>query len=542
MRWLLLAAFLTGTAESNPAKSPIRYTVGVDDSGPAPSLMVETAFLGDQDGTTQVELPSRWAGSEGLEKHLSDLHVTGGTLVAGADPVHLTIRHRPGAHLTLRYRIHDGQAGLPDARTFEKARPVVEPDWFYVHAEGAFAIPTGREGAPARFGWGRRPRGWRLASDLDFTDPATLTANDAASAILVGGKALRMTERHVGGRLVLLAALGRWTFSDAELADRIATLIATENAMLSSPARPYLVSLAPLTGSDHGSFSYGGTGRTSGFALTSTDNIPLGDFTRLLAHEYAHRWFGKSFGPYADGAADYWFTEGFTDWFAARAMVRSRFWAPADWRTSINEVLFRYGGSTARRLTDAELTDRFWTDADAMQVQYDRGHLTAALLDARLRESGGSLLSLLSRMNDPSIPADASEIARLDRLGGADSVAQARHAAAELLPAGVFGPCGAIETLTQPTYDRGYTMGSDKVVASVRPTSPAWAAGLRPGFRFVRRTSTTTGDASKPYAGEFLDGSNLRHLSWLPEGENRFSFQRLVADRAREASCSALLR
>ena len=502
-------------------------------------LIVGITFDGDSDGTTEIDLPSKWAGSEGLEKHLYDFIVIGGTLIGNKDPSRRTVRHQPGARLTVRYRVLDGQPGLPDARTFEKAQPIVEADWFYLHAEGVFAIPVDRENAPARFHWGHRPKGWRLASDLDVTDSISLTVNQVASAVLIGGKSLRLTKRQVGGQPVMLAALGQWTFSDAMLYDRIATLISVENAMLSAPAKPFLVTLAPLTGSEKGSFSYGGTGRTSGFALTSTDNIPLNDFTRLLAHEYAHRWFGQSFGPYADGATDYWFTEGFTDWFANQAMVKSDLWTISDWRASINELLFRYAGSTARNLTDAELSTQFWTNPDAMQVQYDRGHLTAMLLDTQLKSRKSGLLKSLRHMADTSANAREDEVSRLDRLTGANLVTVSREAANRPLPVSLFGPCGSLHTVTQPIYDRGFTMTPNKVVDTVPKTSPAWIAGLRPGFRFVKRTSISIGDASKPYVAEFLDGSFPRLLSWLPEGNTSLVFQQLVRTEGDNSACQA---
>ena len=525
------------------AEPPIRYTVSLYDSRLAPSLTVEVAFVGDADGRSEVDLPSQWAGSERLEKHLADMTVIGGTMLPGSSPAKRLIRHRPRARLILRYRILDAQPGLPEAQSYEKARPVVEADWFYVHTEGAFAIPAGREKSPARFRWGPLPRGWRTASDLDLTDAGTLTANGAASAILIGGKALRISKRSVAGRPVLLAALGRWAFTDAELADRLAVLIGTENAMLGATAKPYLVTLVPLTGSERGAVSYGGSGRTSGFALTSTDNVPLGDFTRLLAHEYAHRWFGEGWGPFAEGAADYWFTEGFDDWFAARAMVRSGLWKAGDWRDATNAMLLRYASSTARALTDAELSAQFWTNPDAMQVQYDRGNLAASILDAGLRRRNGSLLAVLAGMAATDPRAGDGGLKRLDRLAGAEAVAQARErAAAALLPAATFGACGSLRSSTQPAYDRGFTMTADDKVDSVPAGSPAQKAGLRPGFVFKRRISTSWGDSTKPYTAEFLDGAATRRLTWLPEGERKVSFQRLAGDDIDSPACAALLR
>ena len=209
------------------------------------------------------------------------------------------------------------------------------------------------------------------------------------------------------------------------------------------------------------------------------------------------------------------------------------------WRASINELLFRYAGSTARNLTDAELSTQFWTNPDAMQVQYDRGHLTAMLLDTQLKSRKSGLLKSLRHMADTSANAREDEVSRLDRLAGANLVTVSREAANRPLPVSLFGPCGSLHTVNQPIYDRGFTMTPNKVVDAVPKTSPAWIAGLRPGFRFVKRTSSSIGDASKPYVAEFLDGPFPRLLSWLPEGNTSLVFQRLVKTEDDNSACQA---
>jgi len=536
-----IALLLCGVSWAQ-ADAPVCYTVTLDAAGPEPLLSVEITFVGDRSGTTDIDLPSEWAGSKGLEKNISDLTVKGGTLLPVSDPARRTIRHRPGAHLILHYQVHDGAPGAPDAKTFEKAQPVVKTDYLYIHAEGAFAAPSGRETTPARFRWGRKPTDWQLVSDLDLADPATLTVQGMTSAILVGGKALRLTPRRVEGQPLLVAVLGKWSFTDTELADRIATLIATENDMLSASAAPFLVSLLPLSGSQTGHTSFGGSGRTSGYALTSTDNVPIQKITPLLAHEYAHRWFGKGWGPQAENGRDYWFTEGFTDWFASLALVRSGLRTPAEWRSAVDGLLFRYETSPALGLSPGELEAQFWINQDAMQIPYDRGHLSAVLLDRMLRDRGKSLLAVLTEMGRAPLSPAESEVDRLNRLAGKKLVADARGIASSVpLPTTMFGPCDTLESTTQSTYDQGFTLGPNHVVQTVRQESPAWSAGLRPGFRFVRLISATPGDAGQPFAAEFQDGDSLRQLSWLPEGIGRVTFQRLAKGQVATPGCNGVL-
>ncbi|PEQ14288.1 hypothetical protein B2G71_01405 [Novosphingobium sp. PC22D] len=534
-----LAAFWAATSAHC---EPIDYTVSPVSDAQGPAIRIAVGFDGDQDGETRVDLPSRWAGSDALWRSLSDFRGRGGELVPPSteDPEHLAVRHAPGARVTLTYRVDDGQAGAPDARDYEKARPVIEGEWFQLHGEGVFAMPSGRGDAPARFAWGAVPEGWTLASDLELA--AMLTADDVAHGIFVGGTALRLHEADRGGHRLRLAAVGTWDFADEALLDWLEGLVASENAMLVQTPRDFLVTLVPLTGAERGAVSFGGTGRTSGFALSSTANVPAARFTRLLAHEYAHRWFGGAWPTHDDTAADYWFSEGFDDWFSARAMVRAGLWTPAQWRAAVNEVLFRYAASSARDLSDAELTDKFWTDPDAMQMQYDRGQVVAWLLDRDLRGRGSSLLALLRGLSGELRP-DESAIAALSRLAGPGRVEAARvQAARAILPADLFAPCGRLARAERPVYDRGFTLDGEDRVATVRRDGPAWRAGVRPGMGYVRRTVINWGDARQPFAAVFSDGADERELRWLPAGERIIRYQALGDGADERAECAAMVR
>ena len=517
------------------AASPVSYTVSVA-AGTPPTVTIALAFSGDGDGISDVELPDRWAGSQELWRNLSAPVVDGGRLLPAVKPSLWRIAHRPNARITIRYTVTDPVAGVPGP-DFEKAVPIVERDWIHMLGQGVFAVPAGREDAPARFGWGRLPRDWRVAADIEA--PAEpLTVAGVAESVLIGGTALRIGERNVGTARLRVAVLGRWPYSDAALADALAALMPAENALLGARAVPYLVALMPLTGAERGAMSSGGTGRTAGFQLASTSNVPLAELTRTLAHEYGHRWFGRGFGGVADGAGPYWFTEGANDWFAGRAMVRAGLWTPRDWVAALNVVLMRYGSSTARGLTDAEVTAQFWTNPDAMQVQYDRGHLTLLLLD---RQLAGWTLAILGSM--AARPSAADQVARFSDAVDAivpSALLATRQMVSQPLPPDAFAPCGTLTEVVQPRYDRGYDADAAGNVTRVR-TESVRAAGIRAGMRAVRRLAFVPGDSAGLYTVRFADGAVERDVSWYPRGDATVRFQRLDGARADTAACRALV-
>lgn len=534
-----LAAFaglmLIGASEPDV----IAYRVTPDPA--AQAVIFELSFRGDADGETAIGLPGEWAGSRELWKGVTDPRVTGGTLAPSPSPDRWVVRHRPGARVTVRYVVRDAQPGLPDAATYEKARPVVERDWFYLHNEGVIAIPEGRNATRATFAFGPVPAGWRVGSDLERADAARLTANDVGGGVIVGGRAMRIVEREIGGATLRVAMLGDWPFADAALADRVARLIRTENAMLGAGAIDYFVPVGPLTGSATGGYSYGGSGRTAGFALMSTDNVPLGEIERLLAHEYGHRWFGKSFGAVPEGAGPYWFTEGVNDWFAGRAMVAAGPWSRADWVAALNRVLLRYGSSGARSLTDAQITEQFWTNQDAQQVQYDRGQLTALLLDRALADRGGLIGVLRAMAANRDAGDQVARFARLVDARVAGGVPAARTRVAGALEPDAFGACGRLEAVRQPNYARGFTIDPTTRIVREVTGGPAAAAGIRPGMTYIRRIDSTPNDSSKPFRAEFDDGGTRRTIEWLPAGDRTVTFQRFVVPDPDSPACIALI-
>lgn len=507
---VLLALLLIAAAPA-PEPAPIDYLVTPEiGAGGLDRIRVTMRLRGDADGETGLALPSRWAGSDRLHERIERLSVTGGALTETSDPARRLIRHAPGAALSITYRLGRSDAD-PDAG-FEKARPVVRPRWFYIHGEGAFAVPEGRADAPARFRMAVAPAGWRWTSNLDLRPARGLTVDNVVESILIGGTDVRVITRSVGGQPLRIALRGDWTFSDTAMADGMARIAAAYNDYMRAPAAPYFVSLIPLRGAETGAVSFGGSGRGGGFALSSTANVGLDDFLPTLAHEYGHRWFGRGLGPIPDpDAPDYWFTEGFNDHVAALALVRAGIWGPAQYAERLNAVLLRYASSPARPLPNAALAERFWSDPDAQQMPYDRGHLFARAID----RDGAVRRALLAMAAGSGFPEAETQGPRFVRAAALPPRRISAVLAGEpiALPVDLLEPCGRIEWAEQPIYATGYTVGTragGRYFVTVAEDSPAWRAGLRPGMGYVRRVSFRPGDSRVPIVMRVADSQGER--------------------------------
>ena len=548
-----------GTPSPSP-DAPVSYTLAPVMTGDSlAALAVEIRLDGDADGETRLDLPGEWAGTDSLWKQVSAVEVEGAASVREDGPGARLIAHRPGAPLVVRYRVASPYGEAPGFG-YEKAVPLIRSGWFFFHGEGVFATPEGREKAPARFAWRGFPDGWTLASDLDHLGgarPGTVT--DVVESVALGGADVTLVERDVGGAPLRVAVRGRWSFAPEAFADAVGRIVEAENAMWGDAGRPFFVPLAPL-GEASGHSSHG-TGRSDAFSVASTNDFALGAAARFLAHEYMHTWIAREVGgfPEKDEALGYWFSEGFSDFQAARVLLRAGLWTPEEYVAELNRVLLRYAASPARGATGADVLARFWSDQAVQQLPYDRGHLLALLFDRRIRAATGgraglddALLAQRARARRDSIATGAATLfpALVRAEYGIDLAPDlARHedrGEPVTLPADLFGPCARIETATRPEFHRGFdiarTQAAGGVITGVDPTLPAHAAGLRDGMKLVRRESGTIGDSSVEIVYRVEDGGTERLIRYMPTGKGRVTFQRVVlAPDASRETCAKVM-
>lgn len=533
-----------------PGSDTIKYSIApVLADRALTGLTVEIQFAGEADGETLLHLPQRWAGSNELWRHLSDVEVEGARAVREGGPGERVITHDPGAPLTVRYHVRSPYTADPGF-DYEKAWPLVLPEWFFFHGEGMFATPDGRQDAPAQLAWKGFPADWKMVSDLDHLSGARPgTVEDVVESVAIGGPDLQVFDRDIDGARLRIAIRGSWRFTPEAFAGMVEKIIRTENDLWGAPARPFVVPVAPLGGSDAG-HSFFGTGRADAFSVAATSGFELADGTRLLAHEYLHVWFPGELGgaPEQDEQRTYWFGEGFTDFYAAHVLLRAGLWSLADYIDDLNHTLMRYGTSPARNATAADVVRSFWTDQAVQKHPYDQGHLLAHLFAYRIRKAteGRTGLHDVLRLQHTRAQRNAAEGRRipgaalfpaiLREVTGLDIAPDlARHVEAGqqiLLPADLFGDCFTVTTVTQPEFHRGFDVEATEkagwIFTGVNPESPAYAAGLRNGMRLIRREAGTAGDSSVEIAYRVQDGDVERVIRYLPQGTAQVTFQRVL--------------
>jgi len=537
--WLGFAASPVPAPELSYALEPV-----VAKNGTVDALAVTLTFRGPASGTLTLDLPNESEGEKARWRFLTDFNVTGARLAA-ADPATRTLTFVPGAPVTVRYRVHSAYDGDPpgaDGNPYRGA--VVRPSWFATLGEFVFAVPQGSDAWPANFHWGALPRGWTAASDLEHgTMGRAMTGSDILESTLIGGVDVKVLSRPISGGTLRLAVRGTWRFSTDNLADVLARTLSAQRDFWGNDVKgPFLVTLLPLTGSG----STGGTGRSDGFALYGTADITQSSFQRTIAHEHSHTWIPGRIGTLRDLAQeplDYWFSEGFTDFYASRTLLKSGVWSLEDFTGDLNDRLLAYDVSPSRNASNSEIAAKFWTDDDIAQLPYRRGMLLAFVWDKRLRDAGKANLDAVmfaarDRFTAAAAKPNAAEnfLAAYRSVSGDDLGTEiARFVTAGetvSLPHDLFGACARVDTIQIASFDRGFdgeTSAKSGVITGVAHGGPAYAAGLRDGMKRIKREGGKEGDSRVPIGYRVADGQGRERLiTYLPTGKGQVTIQQVV--------------
>lgn len=516
-------------------------------AGSVTALDVEIGLRADASGRTVIDLPDAGSGHYSRWRFISDLTADGAAMREDG-PARRILTSPPNAQITLRYRVRSAYEGEPkgeDGNPYQGA--IVLPTWFMSLGDFVFLSPEGRDQAPASFQWGLAPDGWTLASDLDQVPVgAPLTVSDIVNSTLMGGLDLKLLRRPIDGGELRVAIRGAWAFPEERLTDDIATVIDAQRRFWGKESGPYFVNVVPLATSPTRT-SIGGTGRFRGFALYGTSNASEAAMRRILAHEHTHNWIPLEQGRMPEGeqeAAAYWYSEGLTDFYTDRTLLRSGVWTPADFVKHLNEVLEAYDTSPVRTAPNSRIVSDFWAGEQVRQLPYQRGYLLAFVWDRKMRietrdRSDLDQVMFAMRARYAATPAAAKpelvanfertalEVAGLDVRPDVERFAVRGEAIS--LPADLFAGCASVSTVTRPVFDLGFDPAATRakgVFTTVDPEGPAYRAGVREGMKRLSVSGGDPKDSRAEVSSRVLYPNGTEGvIRFRPEGKRSISFQ-----------------
>ncbi len=252
----------------------------------------------------------------------------------------------------------------------------------------------------------------------------------------------------------------------------------------------------------------------------------------LLAHEYFHTWNGRKISQEEPGELTYWFSEGFTDFYAARLLYNAGLITPEQWIETVSEDLAAYFISPVRTASAEKIRAEFWKDRDVQQLPYKRGSAVALVIDWEMRKRSDGRRGLNDFMRETlALSRERGEKVSNDRLfqriaawTSAEFAAAMRGVVEEGklldLPADLFSPALKIEMREQATYAPGFDVTAsvrDKRATGVQAGGAAATAGLRDGMQIVGM-SIYGGDPNRLIELTVRDGENTQQIKFMPRG------------------------
>lgn len=440
--FLFLLFLVSCLDPKNPESEILSYHI-------RPVLRSQQAFIEvsfEQETNANGEIVLRYEnefwGEDSLFKNLGQIVTAPAAQIKiQADSSQIRIQSKPGQKLKITYQIIQDKPGpIVYAHTY---RPIVQSDYFHLFGHRLLIFPRGY------FQQGRNKKkamelNWILSSN-DFKIHNSfgnqrqqllyLSKDQIYSSIFMGGD-LESFKSEIEGNDVYLVSKKPWKNLDLEEAHKALERMIRFQRDFWQDHRDSLYSVTliptyePWTETSKRS-SMGGTGLSNSFASFVSDN-PGTDTERLIwlfSHELLHHWIGKKINN-ANEEAQYWFSEGFTDYYSYKLMLRSGEIATQKFLDLLNEeVLKPHYSSPVRSKPNSAITrEKFWSDRNYEKLPYRRGLIYAFFLDTKIKQkySDKSLddlmraLLLTSEKEGKKLNAEMF-LSHLDRFALADS-------------------------------------------------------------------------------------------------------------------------
>jgi predicted metalloprotease with PDZ domain len=317
--------------------------------------------------------------------------------------------------ISVKYTVEDRQKDQPFVE-YCCYKPIINSTYFHVQSCHLLAVPDAYfsdnlEKKVVQIRWENFPKNWILHNSFgpDLSQNALLNLPELSQAIFVGGD-FRRYSYEIHGKTAYFLTRGTWQkFSDDDLKNMLGKIFEGHRAFWNDFSDTiYSVTFLPIDGvpwgEKGGSMSYGGSGLTNSFLSFATNHagLELDAMRYIFVHELMHHWIGGHIEN-KDEEKQYWFSEGFTEYFTLKNSLRYDFIGVDQFLKQFNDdfVFPHYHSEMKTMPNDSMNYAHFWSgDKRWEKLPYQRGCLYAFFLDNSIRKRSNGAQNLDNLMRD----------------------------------------------------------------------------------------------------------------------------------------------
>ncbi len=316
------------------------------------------------------------------------------------DSNRIVVYHPTSKEIGFYYRIKQDYVGEP----LEKInRPRIRPDHFHILGESMFTVPeevfnskVENHELGVTIDWIDFPEKYVIHNTFDSQKkhqnlPKIKLWGELYHSVFVGGD-YRIHQFNCENKPVYFAIRGNWfvDYQDKKLLDALEKTIQSQRTFWNDNSANYFtVIMTPTISTADSSFSgqsTTGSGVWNAFDILSTNN-PFNNWNvinYIFNHELMHSWIGGKIGMKHE-ELNYWFSEGFTDYYTYKNRLRSKDLDFKTWLEDFNvEVLQAHWKNPERNKANFIIKDDFWKSRDVEKIPYRRGAIFAFWLDNQI--------------------------------------------------------------------------------------------------------------------------------------------------------------
>lgn len=502
------------------------------------TLDVVLKFKGSENGNTMLELPSTFGGVDKLYNNVINISAQNLSLEKTENPQILALKHKPNQDIVLHYRVKQGWIG-PFADFQKFLAPIFQNNYFNFSGNGVLVYPQSFKHEKKLFfkmNW-KLPNKWQVTNSYGIKNnhqEFIASLDDVLYSLFISGD-YHFYNTKAQNNNILITIHGKWSFQEQKFSQTVEKIINNERSFWNDHNFPYfLVSLIPVKTDTEG---MAGTGLTNAFILALKSNHTL-DYPvwYVISHEAFHTWNRPDIFEVTEKnqVYYYWFSEGFTDYYADLLNLRLGLITLPEYIKNYNKVLVDYYISPVSSSTIEQVKENFWKNFAMQKLPYQQGRILANNWNTQIKLASDNNYSLdnfmravinFSKNNSKINLEKMSHIAKDYKKHDLTKDIQNIYSGKKLTPAkNALGSCVNLSYKITAPYSPGFDINLSKEkhkILFLNPNSRAHAAGLRENQNLVS-IKDYPDDISKMIEITIKENDLLKTVKYYPyKGEKK---------------------